>query len=135
MLGWDHKVVHNVRTIQFNRIYAYTGTSCYLFLARPTPPRNVSVTPIPSSLTSLLVEWVEPEHINGRFYAYQVVCGTVYRESYNITWTNLEVTGLSVFTTYTCCVTAYNYFLFYSLINSAQQCGNATTWLGRKLTN
>ena len=124
VLGWDQNIVQHVRALQFNCTYFLLPIS-----ALPTPPRNVSVTPIPSSLTSLLVKWVEPERINGRFYAYQVVCGTVYEVSYNITWTTLEVTGLSVFTTHTCCVSVSNFFF-----TSTQHCANATTWLGKKLT-
>ena len=98
---------------------------CVLHSALPTPPRNVSATPIPSLLTSLLVEWVEPEYIDGTFGWYQVVCGTQTSYSHSVAMTTVEVTGLSMFTTYTCCVSVQNV-----VYTSAQECVNATTYLG-----
>ncbi len=94
------------------------GRECSLFLvtfvyciectAIPAPPRNVTVQP---SQTSLLIEWMEPEQLYGRFNFYYVVCGTQTRPRvssrriYSITETTVILTGLSVFTRYECCVT------------------------------
>ena len=108
------------------QMYVYTHT---VHIALPTPPRNVSISPILSSPTSLLVEWVEPEQLNGRFNTYQVRCGTVVTYSNNITLTTLEVTGLSVLTTYICCVSVR---IDYYIHMSPQKCGDATTYLGKK---
>ena len=87
-------------------------------IAIPTPPRNVTVQP---SQTSLLIEWIEPEQINEWFGEYYVVCGTQTRYI-SITQTAVNITGLSVFTRYECCVTAN--VLWYSSIPT---CLNAAT--------
>ncbi len=89
--------------------------------ATPTPPRNVTVQP---SQTSLLIEWIEPEQVYGEFDAYYVVCGTQTAYTYSITETAANVTGLSVFTRYECCVTVY---VYYSIVYSTPNCVNATT--------
>ncbi len=94
--------------------------------AQPTPLRNVTVQP---SQTSLLVEWMEPEQVYGRFFAYIVRCrahnGLGVREiaTLSITETAVNLTGLSVFTRYECCVTVYNN----RLVDSNPNCVNATT--------
>ena len=74
----------------------------------------------------MLIEWLEPEHINEQFGRYYVVCETQNgprrvssRYIYSIA---VNITGLSVFTRYECCVTVI--FLWYSSISS---CVNATT--------
>ncbi len=92
------------------------------FTARPTPPRNVTVQP---SQTSLLIEWIEPEQIDERYGEYYVVCGTQTRYI-SITQTAVNITGLSVFTRYECCVTA-KVFWFRSIptcLNAATAPGN-----------
>ena len=87
--------------------------------ARPTPPRNVTVQP---SQTSLLIEWMEPEQLYGRFSFYYVVCGTQTAYTYSITETAVNLTGLSVFTRYECCVTVFN-----SYVSGIPNCINTTT--------
>ena len=93
--------------------------------ARPTPPRNVTVQP---SQTSLLIEWMEPEQVYGQFRYYYVVCGTQTRPRvssrriYSITETAVNITGLSVFTRYECCVTVFN-----SYVSGIPNCINTTT--------
>ena len=76
------------------------------------------------SQTSLLIEWIEPEQINGMFNYYYVVCGSRTAYTYSITETAANVTGLSVFTRYECCVTVY---VYYSIVYSTPNCVNATT--------
>ncbi|XP_064392937.1 phosphatidylinositol phosphatase PTPRQ-like isoform X2 [Halichondria panicea] len=93
---------------------------------RPTPPRNVTVSSIQPTL--LQIEWIEPEQINGDFDLYSVVCGNNTRNIYSITETAVNMTGLSVFTRYECCVTAqaFNYY-DYTTFSSSPSCVNATT--------
>ena len=83
----------------------------------------------PSKQTSLLIEWLEPEQIYERYGEYYVVCETQNeprrvssRYIYSITQTAVNITGLSVFTRYECCVTVI--VLWYRSIPS---CVNATT--------
>ncbi|XP_064392916.1 phosphatidylinositol phosphatase PTPRQ-like isoform X3 [Halichondria panicea] len=87
----------------------------------PAPPRNVTVQP---SQTSLLIEWMEPEQVYGEFDAYYVVCGTQGAYTHSITETAINITGLSVFTRYECCVTMN---VYYSIVRSTPNCANATT--------
>ncbi len=96
-----------------------------LLIARPTPPRNVTVSLIHPTL--LQIEWIEPEKINGDFDLYSVVCGTQTRDIYSITETAVNITGLSVFTRYECCVTAQTYTYDDSPFRSSPSCVNATT--------
>ncbi len=100
-----------------------------IIIARPTPPRNVTVSSIQPTL--LQIEWIEPEQINGNFDLYSVVCGTQTRNIYSITETAVNMTGLSVFTRYECCVTAqtYNYYDD-TTFSSSPSCVNATTAAG-----
>ena len=94
--------------------------------ARPIPLRNVTVQP---SQTSLLIEWMEPEQVYGRFDAYYVEWETQTRPRvssrriYSITETAVNITGLSVFTRYKCCVTVFNY----EFVESIPNCMIATT--------
>ena len=103
----------------------YMQSNFHFYTAIPTPPRNLTVQP---SQTTLLIEWMEPEQVYGRFNAYYVVCGTQTRPRvssrriYSITETAVNITGLSVFTRYECCVTVNVYFL-----NSIPNCLNVTT--------
>ena len=100
---------------------------CIECTAFPTPPRNMTAR---SSQTSLLIEWMEPEQDIERFLAYYVVCGTQTRPRVSsrrissITETAVNITGLSVFTRYECCVTVIFYFIY---IESIPTCLNATT--------
>ena len=97
-----------------------------ILIARPTPPRNVTVSSIHPTL--LQIEWIEPEKINGDFNLYSVVCGTQTRDIYSITETAVNITGLSVFTRYECCVTAQTYTYYDdSTFRSSPSCVNATT--------
>ncbi len=88
--------------------------------ALPSPPRNVTAQP---SQTFLLIEWLEPEQVFGEFYFYYVVCGTQTGIIFSITETAINVTELSVFTRYECCVRVFNY----NFIDSIPNCVNATT--------
>ena len=76
------------------------------------------------SQTSLLIEWMEPEQVYGEFDAYYVVCGTQGAYTHSITETAINITGLSVFTRYECCVTMN---VYYSIVRSTPNCANATT--------
>ncbi len=97
-----------------------------VFIARPTPPRNVTVSLIHPTL--LQIEWIEPEKINGDFDLYSVVCGTQTSDIYSITETAVNMTGLNVFTRYECCVTAQTYtYLYDNPFKSSPSCVNATT--------
>ncbi len=76
----------------------------------------------------MLIEWLEPEQIYERYSQYYVVCGTQTRPRVSsryilsITETAVNITGLSLFTRYECCVTVI--FLWY---RSVPSCVNATT--------
>ncbi len=82
----------------------------------------------PSGQTSLLIEWLEPKQIYERYGEYYVVCGTQTRpwvssrRIYSITETAVNLTGLSVFTRYECCVTVN-----VAWYRSVPSCVNATT--------
>ncbi len=90
------------------------------YTARPTTLKDVSASEI--TPTSLLIEWTRPEFIYGGFNIYYAVCGTQNNYVFNISHTSANVTGLSVFTRYECCVLIHSYWS-----TSDPSCVNATT--------
>ncbi len=129
MLGKVLKsVLKNVSFSYDNYFFHFCLT---IIIARPTPPRNVTVSSIQPTL--LQIEWIyiEPEQINSEFDLYSVVCGTQTRNIFSITETAVNMTGLSVFTKYECCVTAQTYSYYDdTTVSSSPSCVNATTAAG-----
>ncbi len=90
--------------------------------AQRPPIRNVTVQP---SQTSLLIEWIETEQLSDEeslYTFYFVVCGT--QSTLVINNITVNITGLSVFTRYECCVGVLEHFSF---LNGMPTCLNATT--------
>ena len=115
--------------MNITQLYCFNEIS--LFLALPSPPQNVRVTPLSSAPTSLQVQWTQPENMNGVFYRYTVRCGTQesYSDSKKLIPT-FTMTGLNVLTTYTCCVSVNNH-----ANESEAECGTGTTVLGQLITD
>lgn len=86
----------------------------------PTPPRNFTLTQIPSSPSTLEADWDDPSTLNGILTNYSIFCRTSSTQFYseqlssdyqlvNTTvpsQTNVTITGLDPFTRYECYVTA-----------------------------
>ena len=67
---------------------------------------------------------MEPEQLYWMFDTYYVVCGSRTAYTYSITETAVNITGLSVFTRYECCVRVN---VYYGIIEGIPTCLNATT--------